>query len=124
MELDDLIKAFWGRLEIRIIDYGFSSLRNFCYSKGLNYQVIVAARRKLEFPRLEEIIKFTEYLDIDLNTLVYGAGFEEVEERIEERSRMKKSDLRRFRRIFETLQHSDSIRIAAVEIALGIYEEK
>ena len=124
METEDLIKAFWGRLEIRIFDYGYSSLRNFCYSKGLNYQVIASARRKLEFPSVLDLIKFTEYLDIDINSLLYGVGYEEISERVEKRTQMKKADIRRFRKIFETLQSADPIRIAAVEMILGLYKEK
>lgn len=123
MKLEDLKKAFWGRLEIRITEYGYSSLRNFCQAHSLNYQVIAAARRKMEFPSMDDIIRFSEYLDVDINALLYGTGFEEIFEEREERREVTVNTMRKYRRIIDALKDADPIRIAAVEMIFGLYKE-
>ena len=119
----NLVKAFWGRLEIRITEYGYSSLRNFCQAHSLNYQVIAAARRKMEFPSMDDIIRFSEYLDVDINALLYGTGFEEIFEEREERREVTVNTMRKYRRIIDALKDADPIRIAAVEMIFGLYKE-
>ena len=123
MKLEDLKKAFWGLLEIRITEYGYSSLRNFCQAHSLNYQVIAAARRKMEFPSMDDIIRFSEYLDVDINALLYGTGFEEIFEEREERREVTVNTMRKYRRIIDALKDADPIRIAAVEMIFGLYKE-
>lgn len=123
MKPEDLKKAFWGRLEIRITEYGYSSLRNFCQAHSLNYQVIAAARRKMEFPSMDDIIRFSEYLDVDINALLYGTGFEEIFEEREERREVTVNTMRKYRRIIDALKDADPIRIAAVEMIFGLYKE-
>lgn len=123
MKQDDLVKAFWGRLEIRLSEYGYTSLRNFCYKNGMNYQVIVAARRKGEFPPFSDVITFSCLLDIDINALLYGKGYDEVLDDRSERIETRKALKRRFQNITEALCDADPIRIAAIEIILGIYDK-
>ena len=123
MRIEDLKKAFWGRLEIRITEYGYSSLRNFCQTYNLNYQVIAAARSKMEFPSMEDVIHFSEYLDVDINALIYGTGFEEIFEEREERREVTVNTMRKYRRIIDALKDADPIRIAAVEMIFGLYKE-
>ncbi len=124
MRIDDLVNAFWGRFEQKLFEYGYSSLRNFCALKNMNYQVIAAARRRKEFPRLEDVILISDYLNVDINYLIYGTNYEEVTETREIKLDIRKANLRRFKNIFDSLQQADPIRIAAIEIILGIYNEK
>ena len=122
--MDDLIKAFWGRFEIRMTEYGYSSLRNFCHANGLNYQVIAAARRKMGFPRLEDVIRFTEALDVDINALIYGEGFESVLEDREIKCELQKIKKAKIFGLLDPLLKADAKHLDAVEMILGIYREK
>ncbi len=124
MEMKDLILAFWGRLELRMHEYGFSSLRQFCVSKNLNYQVVAAARRKMDFPSLEDTIMMCEYLDANINELIYGEAVDEIGEKQRENGLVVKDNVRRSYRIIESMKTADPIRIAAVEMILGIYSGK
>ena len=123
MILNDLIKSFWIRLESRIEEYGYSSLRNFCSEHDLNYQVIAGARRRRQFPSLEDTVIMTDILNIDINTLIYGNGYDELKESQEEKEAKKRNGIRKQNIILSALSKADPIRIAAIEMFLGIYNE-
>lgn len=120
MNEEDLIRALWGRIEIKAIDKGCSSLRNFCRSNGIDYQRIMGARRRLDFPSLSDLLRISEVLCIGLDDLVFGAALEEVQEGMEGR---RKADMRRrtrYHHIIDALQKTDNVRLKAVEIILGL----
>ena len=70
------------------------------------------------------MILISDYLNADINYLIYGTNYEEVTETREIKLDIRKANLRRFKNIFDSLQQADPIRIAAIEIILGIYNEK
>ena len=120
--MDDLFTAFWKHLEFRIAEYMYSSLRDFCILNNLNYQIIAGARRRRNFPRLEDIIRFSEYLDVDINTLIYGDRFVNILDNKEIRMGLQKIGKTKIIGIFDALLKADDKHLEAVEMVLGIYK--